>query len=84
MRYILLLTLLFGGMAFAEQGIRPEPTGCPSGDSIPIDSDKCDHTIKATHGLPTREEPVEFQGHGASGSWEATLPSVGSKTIPQN
>lgn len=72
MRYMVVLILLFGGMAFAEQGLRPEPTGCPSGDSIPIDSDKCDHTIKATHSLPTRQEPVK------------TLPSVGAKTIPQN
>ena len=71
MRYILIIPLLIGTVAFAEQGVRPDPTGCPSGDSIPIESDKCDHTIKATANYPTYE-PVK------------TLPSVGAKTIPQN
>lgn len=66
MKYLLIVSvLLIGGVTLAEQGVRPEPTGCVNGDSIPLDSDKCENTI---HKVDTPEPITEVK----------TLPSVGA------
>lgn len=76
MKKLLLIPLFIAGGAFAGYG--NEPTGCPSGDNIPVDSDKCEHTIKKVE--PVEKQPLEsFRGVGSSGSWETTLPSVGAE-----
>lgn len=66
-RIIFVSLLLVGGVAFAEeQGVRLEPTGCPYGDSIPVDSDKCV--------APVTEQPKPVENITP----EQKLPSVGS------
>lgn len=70
-RKILLVSLLLvGGVAFAEQGVRPEPTGCAYGDSIPVDSDKCV--------APVDNTPQTVTGPQNGLETPRTLPAVGA------